>query len=113
MAPSCLVQSSMAANQGRTRSRKPLIVSSMAILLNAPMQRAAMCRTAVYGCCRQVNRCGRCSSSYTTRDRGGGYFTRRLGATVRIQGRGFTKGLSSADMAPVMTSSTCRELTSS
>lgn len=41
------------------------MVSSMAILLNTPTQRAAMCRTAVYGCCRQVNRCGRCSSSCT------------------------------------------------
>lgn len=64
MAPSCLVQSSMAANQGRTRSRKLFIVSSMAILLNTPVQRAAMWRTAVYGCCKQVNRWGRCSSSW-------------------------------------------------
>lgn len=37
----------MAASQGSTRSRKPFMVSSMAILLNTPTQRAAMCRTAV------------------------------------------------------------------
>ncbi|TNN37593.1 hypothetical protein EYF80_052234 [Liparis tanakae] len=81
MAPSCLVQSAMAASQGSTRSRKLLMVSSVAILLSTPTQRAAMWRTAVYGCCRQVNRWGR--------------------------------GLSSAAMAPAITSSTCSELTSS
>lgn len=47
MAPSCLVQSSMAASQGRTRSRKLFMVSSMASLLKTPTQRAAMWRTAV------------------------------------------------------------------
>lgn len=64
MAPSCLVQSSIAAKQGNTHSRKLFMVSSVAILLSTPTQRAAMWRTAVYGCCRQVNKWGRCSSSY-------------------------------------------------
>lgn len=67
MAPSCLVQSSIAANQGSTRSRKLFMVSSVAILLSTPTHRAAMWRTAVYGCCRQVNRWGRCSRSWSTK----------------------------------------------
>lgn len=72
MAPSCLVLSSIAPNQGSTCSRNTFMVSIVAILLSIPTQRAAMWRTAVYGCCRQVHRRGSCSINCRYRD------TRRL-----------------------------------
>lgn len=68
MAPSCLVLSSIAPNQGSTCSRNTFMVSIVAILLSMPTQRAAMWRTAVYGCCRQVHRRGSCSINCRYRD---------------------------------------------
>lgn len=124
MAPSCLVQSSIAANQGNTHSRKLFMVSSVAILLSTPTQRAAMWRTAVYGCWRQVNKWGRCSNNCRKKQKSPTIYIRCHGFQIHDNHKKMikvnqskwiklTKGLSSAAMAPAMTSSTCRELTNS
>lgn len=117
MAPSCFVLSSIAPNQGSTCSRNTFMVSIVAILLSTPTPRAAMWRTAVYGCCRQVHRRGSCSINCRYRD------NRRLAVISNVHAvwsktflkavRVHTTEMSSWDMAPAVTSSTCREFTSS